>query len=132
MKTQLLCTFSKKKDVHKLIQTIINNYNILHDKIFVLTSSENVNEVICSYNIEIDNNLNFLPNTILVHRKKESNTMYTINALNEMVKEQNNGIADPKFRLEWQKYRNMLVVTNENGLRKIETGIFFIQHIKYK
>jgi hypothetical protein len=35
-----------------------------------------------------------LPQTILLHRKKESNTLYTINALNDLIKELNEGKAD--------------------------------------
>jgi len=129
--TQLICTFSNKKVVHSLIDTIIDSFNVVYDKIFVLSTST-PHEVICSYNIEINPNVNFLINSILVHRKKETNSMYTINALNEVIQRHNNGILDKSFDVDWNIYRNCLLVTGDEGLKRIDTEIFFIQRIKYK
>ena len=131
MNTQLICTFSNKKVVHSLIDTIIDSFNVVYDKIFVLSTST-PHEVICSYNIEINPNVNFLINSILVHRKKETNSMYTINALNEVIQRHNNGILDKSFDVDWNIYRNCLLVTGDEGLKRIDTEIFFIQRIKYK
>ena len=39
-----------------------------------------------TYNIDSPTDILQLPNTILVHRKKQTNTLYTINALNEVIK----------------------------------------------
>ena len=131
MNTQLICTFSNKKVVHSLIDTIIDSFNVVYDKIFVLSTST-PHEVICSYNIEINPNVNFLVNSISVHRKKETNSMYTINALNEVIQRHNNGILDKSFNVDWNIYRNCLLVTGDEGLKRIDTEIFFIQRIKYK
>jgi hypothetical protein len=103
----------------------------MYDKIFVLSTGK-PHEVICSYNIELNPNTEFLPNSILVHRKKDSNTMYSINALNEVIKLHNNGLLDKNFEVDWNTYRNCLLVTGEEGLKRIDTEIFFIQRIKYK
>ena len=65
-----------------------------------------------------------LKDTILVHRKKQSNTLYTINALNELVKEENNGVLDKKFSIDWDKFKNSIIVTNVEGTKKISTRIF--------
>jgi hypothetical protein len=43
-------------------------------------------EYVCTYNVDQPNINNIPENTILVHRKKETNTLYTINALNELIK----------------------------------------------
>ena len=131
MKTQLICTFGTKKDVHNTIDDIIDNFNVVYDKIFVL-STETPQEVICSYNIEMNPNVNFLYNSILVHRKKDTNTMYSINALNEVIRHHNNGVLDKTFEVDWNIYRNCLLVTGDEGLKRINTEIFFIQRIKYK
>ena len=131
MKTQLICTFTTKKDVHKTLDTIIDGFNVVYDKIFVL-STQTPHEVICSYNIEVNPNLKFLPGSILVHRKKDTNTMYSINALNEVIKLHNNGVLDTSFVVDWDTYRNCLLLTSEEGLKRIDTEIFFIQRIKYK
>ena len=65
-----------------------------------------------------------LRDTILVHRKKQSNTLYTINALNELVKEENGGVLDKSFTIDWNKFRNSIIVTNTEGTKKISTRIF--------
>lgn len=131
MKTNLICTFTSKKDVHTTIDKIVDNFNVVYDKIFVLTTN-NTHEVICSYNIEVNPNLQFLHNSISVHRKKETNTMYSINALNTIICLHNNGVLDNTFEVDWNCYRNCLLLTSDEGLKRIDTEIFFIQRIKYK
>jgi hypothetical protein len=72
-------------------------------------------------------NVNELPeNTILVHRKKDSNTLYTINALNELIKNLNGGVVDTKFPIEWQHYRNTILLTQHSELKQLKTKIFKI------
>ena len=83
---KLFCTFAKKELLDERLQEINKEYKILYNKIFVLASPES-DEYMCTYNIEIEGpNTKILPNTILLHRKKDSNTLYTINALNTLIK----------------------------------------------
>jgi hypothetical protein len=65
-------------------------------------------------------------NTILVHRKKESNTLYTINALNDLIKKLNGGAVDPTFRIEWQHYRNCILLTQHGEVKQLNTKIYKI------
>ena len=67
-----------------------------------------------------------MDDTILVHRKKQSNTLYTINALNELVKEENGGVLDKTFTIDWDKFKNSIIVTNVEGTKRISTRIFEI------
>jgi hypothetical protein len=67
-----------------------------------------------------------MQHTILLHRKKESNTLYTINALNTLIKSLNNGMLDNKFIIEWNNYRNSILLTNGPDIRKLDTVIFKI------
>ena len=50
--------------------------------------------------------------------------MYTINALNELVKEENNGVLDKSFSIDWEKFKNSIIVTNVEGTKKINTRVF--------
>jgi hypothetical protein len=62
--------------------------------------------------------------TVNLHRKKETNTLYTLNALNEIVKTENNGILDKKFQINWLEYTNCILITQRSkGLIKIETEL---------
>ena len=113
MKTQLLCTFTTKDDLQTALQEIRTNYKIVYNYIYVLQNKGNLDELFVTYNIDTQYQPSKpLENTILVHRKKQSNTLYTINALNELVKEENNGVLDKTFSIDWDKFKNSIIVTN--------------------
>ena len=123
LKNKIFCTFSPKSKLEEVLDTIKSEYVIMYDKIFVLESEES-DEFLCTYNIEVQStNTRVLPNTILLHRKKETNTLYTINSLNLLIKSLNEGILDTSFRVEWQNYRNTVLLTQGDDLRKLSTKI---------
>ena len=128
MKTQLLASFTTKEDLGKTIQKIQNAYTIAFGKIYVLQNENNVNELICTYNVDLSKGADYndVKGTISLHRKKHSNTLYTINALNEVIAELNNGLVDSKFMVPWENFKNTLMVTNSDGLNKISTRIYKI------
>ena len=129
MKTQLLCTFSTKSQLDNTVEKIKNAYNIAFKKIYVFQNEEKVKELICTYNVDLEQgsvDYNAVENTISLHRKKHSNTLYTINALNECIKNLNNGVLDPKFVVPWENFKNTLLVTNAEGLNRISTRIYKI------
>lgn len=122
---KLFATFSKKEDIEQTLEIITSRYTILFNKIFILESKDS-DEFICTYNIDPGNmsSTSVLPNTILLHRKKESNTLYTINALNTLIKSLNNGYADPQYKVNWNDYRNTILLTQSNDqLRRLDTTI---------
>mgnify|MGYP001380328415 CR=1 FL=1 len=128
MKSQLLCTFTTKKDLDNTVESIEKSYDIVFKKIYVLQNENNINELICTYNVSTETSIDYnkVEGTISLHRKKHSNTLYTINALNECIKNLNNGVLDNKFMIPWENFKNMLMVTNSDGLNKINTRIFKI------
>ena len=129
MKTQLLCTFSTKSELDNTVQKIKDAYNIAFKKIYVFQNEEKVNELVCTYNVDLDQgsvDYNAVENTISLHRKKHSNTLYTINALNEVITNLNNGVVDSKFIVPWENFKNTLLVTNAEGLNRIPTRIYKI------
>jgi hypothetical protein len=88
--------------------------------------------MVCTYNVEVSENLdyNLVSNTISLHRKKYTNTLYTINALNEVIKNLNNGILDTSYKIPWENFQNMIMVTNSEGLNKIPTRIYQIIEVE--
>jgi hypothetical protein len=125
MSNKLFCTFSTETDLEKTLQDIQDRYKIIYNKIFVLYSKSQ-DEYICTYNVDYGNVSTFLENTILVHRKKESNTLYTINALNTLVKQLNDGVLDKNFKINWPDYRNCILLTKGPDLKRINTKLFRI------
>ena len=128
MKSQLLCTFTNKDNIDDTINEIKNAYDIVFSKIYVLQNEDNTKELICTYNVDegADIDFNSVQNTISLHRKKNTNTLYTINALNEVIRELNGGVLDKRFPIPWNDYYNCLLLTNDNGLNKIPTKIHSI------
>jgi len=131
MKTQLLATFTTKENLEDIVNDITNLYIIVFNKVYVLQNENNINELICTYNVDIENGVDYskVKGTISLHRKKHSNTLYTINALNEVIANLNNGVVDSKFLVPWENFKNTLLVTNSDGLNRIDTRIFKIIEI---
>jgi len=122
MSNKLFCTFSTEDDLENVLATIQSKYKIIYNKIFVLYSKSQ-DEYMCTYNVDFGNVSTFLENTILVHRKKETNTLYTINALNTLIKQLNRGVLDTTFRINWNDYRNSILLTKGPELKRVNTKL---------
>ena len=127
MKTQLLCTFTTQDRLKPTIDLIISCHDVLFDKVYVFNNQKDISQLICTYNIP-NNQDNFIEgmDTIALHRKKQSNTLYTINALNEVIRDKNNGVLDKTFPITWSEFQNSLLLVNEQGLNIIPTKIYKI------
>ena len=128
LNNKLFCTFTTLEGLDGLLDHITSSYSIMYNKIFVLHIKSN-NEYVCTYNIDQGNSSssldqNQLPlNTIMVHRKKDTNTLYTINALNELIKKLNGGVVDTKFPIDWKHYKNCVLLTQHDELKQLNTKI---------
>ena len=125
MSNKLFCTFSTEETLDDVLTSIREKYRIVYNKIFVLYSKSQ-NEYICTYNVDFGNVSTFFDNTILVHRKKETNTLYTINALNTLIKDLNGGVLDTSYRINWPDYRNCVLLTKGPELKRVNTKLYKI------
>lgn len=118
---KLFCTFTSPEELENTIIAINRKYTVLHDKIFILSSPQS-DELICTYNLDTAiSAMNNMPNTILLHRKKESNTLYTINSLNALIRSLNNGKEDRNFKVNWSDYQNSILLTSGAEVRQLNT-----------
>ena len=122
MKTQLLCTFAHRKDLDLIIDYISKSYTISEKRMFVFSNAENNSELYVTYNVEPDD-YKKTPNSIMIHRKKETNTLYTVNALNAIIRKSNNGVLDKKFVINWQIYDNSLMLTDGDDIKHIHLDL---------
>ena len=134
--TLLLATFCKARNVRSTIDLITDSFEVVGGKIFVLQDESDRYKKILTYNIVKDEIVfsDVIKNTISLHRKKEVNSLYTLNALNEVVKLLNDGVLDPKFSVEWEEFRNTLLVTykeedGEQKLRRVDTRLISIVNV---
>ena len=129
LNNKLFCTFTVLEELDELVKNLSSKYSIMYNKIFVLQVTSN-DEYVITYNVDQGNVTSIPENTILVHRKKETNTLYTINALNELIKKLNGGVVDTKFPINWQHYKNCILLTQHNELKQLNTKIHKIIEIQ--
>ena len=119
--SHLLCSFTTLKEYVAESKRILNAYQIDGRKIYVLQNIMDENQIFLTYNIE-SSQLEFKGSrTISVHRKRDFNVIYSINALNLIIQSQN-GKAD----IDWSKYRNSLVVADGRNIQVIPTRLLNI------
>jgi hypothetical protein len=130
---QLVCTFATQNQLLTTMRSILSSFDIMYNRIYIFESMENRNDVLYTYNIKgVKPGQQFLPNTISIHRKKQSNTFYTINALNNLIQEINNGVLDKEYAVDWDNYRDMAILINDNMLKKVKLRTKEVFHLDRK
>lgn len=125
MNTQLLCLFTTKEELEKSVNFMLGSYKLTNPNVFILESKLRPEEAFITFNVEKGSSaIDSEWKTILVHRKKQSNTIYTINALNEVVKSKTGGMLDNSFQIDWEDFRNCILTTSNIGYKKIPTKVF--------
>jgi hypothetical protein len=124
--TQLLCTFSKKDMYQEEIESISEYYQIVDGKVYVLESKSNSYEIFLTYNV-VKNGGQFYPNTISVHRKKEFNIIYSINALNGLILHENNGVQSSTHKIAWENYSNCFISARDGKVKITPTKLLNIR-----
>jgi len=122
VKTQLLCTFAHQSDLNIIVDYIKQSYEIPERRIFVFANSENLQQLYCTYNADASATRG--QNTISIHRKKETNTLYTVNALNAVIRKVNNGVLDKTYKIDWSRYNNSFILTDDDSYRVVELAFF--------
>lgn len=125
MNNRLFATFTIQDDLDKTLDYLVYTYEIMYNKLFVLFVKD-TNEYVITYNIEQGNVNKILPNTILLHRKKEYNVLYSINALNELIKTLNHGNLDTSYPINWGNYKNSILLTQHGEFKQLNTKLYQI------
>ena len=127
MRTQLLCTFAHKTNLDIVTEYIKQNFEIPEKRIFVFSNYSNRKELYCTFNATDNGHRG--KNTISIHRKKETNTLYTVNALNEVIKDLNNGILDKTMIIPWEAFENSFILLDDPGYKRID--LIFVRRINF-
>ena len=130
----LLCSFIRNNaiDLARGISRIRTTFNLAMPSVFVLEDLEDDSNVILTYNVQKGQGLDFneaIRDTIQVHRKKNTNTLYTLNALNEIIVNEN-GTLDSSYQIDWEEYHNTLVLLRNQELCIIPTKLKSIIDLK--
>ena len=122
---KLFCTFVRRRELEETVERITTTYPILHNKIFVLSITDR-RDLAVTYTPDTTERLSISEDTILVHRKKHTNTLYTINAMNIIIKMNNNGVLDKTHQVDWESYKNSILLSNDDELNKLPTKVYKI------
>lgn len=122
---KLFCTFVRRRELDEAVERITTTYPILYNKIFVLSITDR-RDLAITYTPDTTERLPISEDTILVHRKKHTNTLYTINAMNIIIKMNNNGVLDKTYQLNWELYKNTILLSNDDELNKLPTKVYKI------
>lgn len=110
MRPQLLCTFTYLDRLPSSLGEIYAAYTaIAVSNLKCYSYVATPNHVICVYNVNTTERR--LKNTISINRKKETNTFYSINALNNLIRILNNGVLDKTYIIDWAQYKDTLLLS---------------------
>tara|TARA_R110000824_G_scaffold247780_2_gene436852 strand:+ start:2259 stop:2723 length:465 start_codon:yes stop_codon:yes gene_type:complete len=103
------------------VQAIADSMHLTNQMIFLLEDEESPDRKILTYNVEARPGQLSNPRlfTLRIHRKKHTNTLYTINALNLAIASENNGQTGRHLKLDWEKYSNSALLATNKELRVV-------------
>jgi len=117
-------TTDSEEQILEEVQYIADNFQLTNKYIFLLRNTEDPNKKVLTYNAVMQKGkfLNQRLFTMRIHRKKSTNTLYTINALNLAVAKDHDGQTGKHLKLDWEKYSNsiLLVVAKELNVHPVE------------
>lgn len=95
------------------VHFIVNELSLTNNYIFLLQNKNTPEKKILTYNAITESGKKFNPrlHTMRIHRKKQTNTLYSINALNAAISEQHGGEVGKHLKLDWEEYSNSLLLT---------------------
>ncbi len=129
--SQLLCTFCDADQLDSTITHIKSAYTLVFNSIYVLENIDDANQLILTYNIDasVAPVGNIPDSTISVHRKKHTNTIYTINAINKLIIGKI-GYLDTSYKIDWSELKNTILVTAYGSIKMVKTKLHKIIKIE--
>jgi len=119
MMNRLFCTFLTTADEAEEFISNSLRANKIYSKAYLLESLDSP-EYLVTYNVVGDFEF---PSTVMVHRKHDYNALYSINALNLLIRELNGGVLDTHYAIDWEQYRNTVMLSRENKLNLLKTKL---------
>ena len=112
----LLASFITTEDEQQIqneVQFIADNLDLTAPYIFLMQNVDDPSKKILTYNALTEKGKSFNPRlyTMRLHRKKQTNSLYTINALNLALAKEHDGASGRHLKLDWEKYRNTMLLT---------------------
>lgn len=130
MSTKIVCTVIDRYDIDLLLEVISLKYNVINNHVYIFEDINFKDTLYCTYKLKKPFDL--LSNSFIVHRNDETNTLYTLNALNHIIKLCNNGKLVKFYQVDWKLYENKLLQLNNNRLQKKELNLIDVKKLEKK
>lgn len=134
-KRKLMASFVTKSKAETFVKYLYENQ--LTEKLFVLKNEKQKNVFIITYNLIKEHNMSNLReygvlNTLTIQRNKDTNTLYSINALNYILEEEALKTEKPKreIKIDWDKYQNVFITTSDRKVNIIHTKLYKFVDLK--
>ncbi len=121
---RLVCTFGNGESCNDVAVRIQTTYKLLNNTIYVFQDANNITQYYYTYNIEDSGNVEFDFYTMPIHRYGPTNTLYTINALNMLIRSMNNNVLDKSIKINWTLYPNSLLLAIDNKVQIIHLALY--------
>lgn len=116
-----MCTFTHRSSLDLVTAYITKVYN--PPTIYVQQNLNNTDNLYCTFT-NVNCVLEVAPSTISIHRKKQTNTLYTINALNTLIRSINNGLLDKNFEIDWELYTDTYLLARDGYIDIVPIKLF--------
>jgi hypothetical protein len=120
----LFATFIPYYAIGSVLNIIKENFKVRNNNVFILRDLTDKTRLILTFNAE--RYVGTPPMRFInIHRKKENNTLYTLNALNKLVEQKNDGKIDHNFKIDWEdeNLKNTFVLIQDGELKFIKTSL---------
>ena len=119
-------------DVDAAIEKILNTLELTNKYIFVLKDLDDPSRTLITYNAKADRDsiTKLRLFTLRLHRKKQTNTLYTINGLNMAVAKQYDGKTGRHLKLDWSDYQNSVILTYNRDMKVMRADLHKILELE--
>lgn len=134
MKKQLLlATFIFKNKTERFINNLKEDFDVKKENIFKFNIENDNEKELITFKINIKDNevidiKNLFPNSVIIN--KRGNALYTINALNLLIKEtktkEEKFIKNKNIKIDWELYQNKIITSYKSNLSIININRVFL------
>jgi hypothetical protein len=122
-RTILVASFILPEKLDWLLELLLTKFKIEKSNVFLFKNLDDDSKIIATFkltlydNVKINLNENF-PGATIIHKK--GNAIYTINALNNLIELDSKvglgNIIYENYQIDWSKYQNKMILTNNGCL----------------
>jgi len=129
----LIASFVFKDRKKWFLKDINKKFDLKESDVFIFENLNDKNQLIFTFHLNLQDGEKLdikkeFKSAIIVHKKKT--TFYTINAMNKAIEVDNDleggNIDYRKYKMNWEKYHNQIILVSNNNLALINIKRFFL------